>query len=214
MTGLSERQRYWPLGDIAGHHRLPHVELLIFDDRCVEIEEGRPSRYCTRGSNGGTPYIKAKLRTMRLLVIPPPHHWGRLFTIPRNIATAENKIPANNRISELLVKFFAMAATGVLLLLMPLLPLLSLPLQFLLLLLLVLALSVLSCYRCYLALTQSPIFLLLLLLLLWLLIIKSRLTTAQKASRRIKSQKFLRNNTTRLVKSQQGKSHSSSSRQP
>lgn len=45
MTGFSERQRYWPLGDIAGHHRLPHVELLIFDDRCIEIEEGRPSRY-------------------------------------------------------------------------------------------------------------------------------------------------------------------------
>lgn len=45
MTGLSERQRYWLLGDIAGHHRLPHVELLIFDDRCIEIEEGRPSRY-------------------------------------------------------------------------------------------------------------------------------------------------------------------------
>lgn len=44
LTGF-ERLRHSPLGDIASNHRLQHAELLILDDCCGEIEEGRPSQY-------------------------------------------------------------------------------------------------------------------------------------------------------------------------
>lgn len=44
---------------------------------------------------------------MRLLVNTPTRS---LFTIPRNISTGENKIPANNMIPELVAKFFEVAA--------------------------------------------------------------------------------------------------------
>lgn len=51
--------------------------------------------------------VKKKLRSMRLLVDTPTRS---LFTIPRNISTGENKIPANNMTAELVAKVFEVAA--------------------------------------------------------------------------------------------------------
>lgn len=52
MTEAFREAEVWAiLGNLAGHHRLPHVKLLIFDDRYVEIEE--VVLVSTRGSNGG-----------------------------------------------------------------------------------------------------------------------------------------------------------------
>lgn len=49
------------------------------------------------GSNGGEG--RKKLRTIRLCAKPTPP-WGNLAPNPRNMATAENIIPANNMVAN------------------------------------------------------------------------------------------------------------------